>query len=167
MKIIFLDIDGVINSVRSMVAWHSEYKASWTNGDPDSPKNKILRNHVDSIAVKLLNRITDQGVKYVISSSHRKLYRNLSDLRKHISDMGLTGEVVCATGHDPKGFRGNEIKEWLDGCENTVTHWAILDDSTDMLAEQKPNCVFTDAAEGLSYSNYEQLLKILGTEDHG
>lgn len=164
MKVIFLDIDGVVNSVRSMIALHDEYIASWGVSE-ENARNKLLRNHIDPMAVKLLNRITDLGVKYVISSSHRKLYRDLDKLREHIAGLGLTGEVIGATGDDPRGFRGNEIAEDLNNYGNCITHWCIVDDSDDMLESQLPYFVHVDADNGLSLQDYKDIKRILELED--
>jgi hypothetical protein len=163
MKIIFLDVDGVLNSVRSMIAWYPEYKASWTNyGGQDSG---VLRNHIDPMAVKLLNRLTDLNpdLKYVISSSHR-IGRSLEELQDHIASLGITGEVIDMTGRDPKGHRGNEIRDWMADWagEWGVVNYAILDDDSDMTEAQKLyHFVHTDNEYGFSYKNYKQLVELL------
>jgi hypothetical protein len=164
MRVIFLDVDGVLNSVRSMIALHDEYKASWAASDKETVKNKLLRNHVDPIAVKLFNRITDHNpdVAYVISSSHRKLYK-LKHLEEHIRGLGITGPVLGSTGSDPRGFRGNEIRNWLvhNNSDKHITHYVIVDDSDDMTDAQKSHhFVRTSNDDGMSYANYKEILKI-------
>lgn len=163
MKIIFLDVDGVLNSVRSMLAWYPEYKASWVNYGGE--QSGILRNHIDPMAVKLLNRLTDLNpdLKYVISSSHR-IGRTLEELQEHIASFGITGPVIDMTGRDSKGRRGNEIRDWLDrNMEDLgVANYAIIDDDSDMTEAQKLNhFVHTDNEYGLAYKDYKKLVGIL------
>jgi hypothetical protein len=147
-----------------VIALHDEYKASWASSE-ENLCNKQLRNHVDPMSVRLLNRITDLGVVYVISSSHRKLYRDLNKLREHIAALGLTGKVIGATGDDSRGHRGTEIQEYLEGPGQNITHYVILDDSTDMLESQLPCFVNVDADNGLSLQNYKDIKRILELKD--
>lgn len=178
MKLIFLDVDGVLNSVRSMVAWHKEWKATIGHFDSEYPysgRRHILRNHIDEVAVMLMNRITDtSGAKYVISSAHRKHIpadmdgvRDLRKMQEYFSGFGLTGEVIGYTPATASSFRGTEIESWLlDHRDLDITHYVIVDDSSDMLAEQlEKHFVHTNAANGLSYDNFKQILTILDSKD--
>lgn len=159
MKVIFLDVDGVINSVRSVMALHAEEVAAYAHGK----HNPLLSSHIDPIAVKLLNAICEShDIKLVISSTHRFHVKSglLADLQRYFRDFGLTGHVIGATPREPSAHRGSEIKLWLDSHPD-VERYAILDDSTDMLEEQLPCFVRTDALEGLSLANCQQLERVL------
>lgn len=171
MKVIFLDVDGVLNSTRSMIAYHEEHLALSKAG-LDIPLSVYHR--IDPVAVRLLNRITDVNpeVKYVISSTHRKHIpdplgngRDMKDMRKYFSLLGLTGEVIGYTPVSANGHRGTEINEWI--CNerdhsDDLTHYVIIDDDSDMAEAQKLNhFVKTDAEVGFSYRNFKDVLRIL------
>jgi hypothetical protein len=155
-----------------MTAWHAEFKESWTLGAdrPYTPKQHILRNHIDDIAVKLLNSITLQfDAKYVISSTHRKHIpmgvdgaRNLKQMQKYFADFGLTGEVIGYTPCHNDAFRGREIEHWMRDNPG-VERYAIIDDSDDMLEEQQDFFVHTNCYDGLLYKDYKKLLDIFST----
>lgn len=171
IKVIFLDVDGVLNSVRSMIAYHDE--DTLYNGDDVGIQHR-LRHRIDPVAVKLLNRVTDCNpeVKYVISSTHRKHIpdllgkgRDMKYMNKYFADFGLTGEVVGYTPCSNNGHRGTEIMQWLEHNLSEVggiSHYAIIDDDSDMTKDQmKYHFVHTDNEDGFSYANFKQLLVVL------
>lgn len=163
MKVIFLDVDGVLNSVRSMVALHRKDAG-------------YRHDFIDPIAVALINRLTDiTGAKLVISSTHRKHIpdplgngRCLVAMQKYFDNFGITGKVIGYTPCSSTGHRGTEINEWI--CNerehsDELTHYVIIDDDSDMLESQMPFFVKTNAYEGFGYHNYKDTLRILGCED--
>ncbi len=115
MKILFLDIDGVLNS-----------KAGWERDNPDTIK------YMQKECVTLLNKIVAEipDLKIVISSS----WRHAFPMEDIITMLGDAGKVVIGKTpqvHLSGGQRGDEIQSWLDfnpGVENFV----ILDDDSDM-----------------------------------
>jgi hypothetical protein len=104
MKIIFLDIDGVLNNYNTLGE-----RLSW-----------------ESDSVKILKRIIKEtGAKVVLSSTWRKLkiYRDIIKNDMKINYIGKTPVLWKK--------RGIEIQEWLD--ENPgVEKFVILDDDSDM-----------------------------------
>ncbi len=168
MNVIFLDVDGVLNSVRSCIAWHQEYKSMFHHGgDCHDPVKHRLRNHIDPIAVKLINRVTEEfDIKFVISSTHRKHIpdRNLVKMQKYFDDFGLTADVIGFTPDSPSGHRGTEISHWL-GKHPEVDIYAIIDDSSDMEKYQLPFFVHTSTEEGFSFMNYKQLRRIFNADE--
>ena len=124
MKILFLDVDGVLNSrdyVYRMRAKDKKYRL-WLDTDPE--------------AVKLLQGIIEATKCKVVLSSTWRLYE---DSRKHVK------EKVChyidCTADLQRGAkrgivaRGEEVKLWLDQHPD-VTQYAILDDDSDFLPYQ-------------------------------
>lgn len=144
MKVLFLDIDGVLNSRRSATAF---------GGYPWDFDEKGM-SRFDMVAFRLIQKLVKEtGCKIVLSSTWR-IGRTIEETSK-----GLDVEVI---GHTPQlsACRGEEIKEWLS--LNKVDKYAIVDDDGDMLDEQKPFFVQTNPIEGLSYINYDHLLHLLG-----
>lgn len=163
MKVIFLDVDGVINSVRSMVALHRK-------------DDGYRYDFIDPIAVALINRLTNvTGAKLVISSTHRKHIpcsedgtRCLNAMQKYFDNFGITGKVVGYTPCLRTGHRGDEIRSWLADNKDKleITHYVIIDDDADMTEAQKlHHFVKVDNYEGFGYHGYKEALRILDCED--
>jgi len=146
MRIIFLDIDGVLN--KALVASNSE----------SSDVLKVLPyGWMNKSLVENLNKITDEtGAKIVISSAWR--CSGLGENKKMLKVFGVTGEVVGQTPHlGQHSVRGNEIKAWLYENKEVLgadsfnfKQYVIIDDSSDMLLEQAEHFIHTDAYAGLS-----------------
>lgn len=135
MKVLFLDLDGVVNSADYME--HRRHLPRPTQHSIDAP------------TVPRLNAITDRtGAKIVISSSWRLARYPDHDpgpvwrLRRILAAHGVTGDIIDVTPHlleQVPGWvigkgreRGYEIQAWLDGHPE-VTSFAILDDDSDMV----------------------------------
>lgn len=158
MKIIFLDFDGVITTLKS------KYK-------------------LDKEALDLLGEIIDAtDAKIVISSSWRrhtledtiKELQNTSDFRMNGLEFPFIDKIVGVTERI-FGFaltnkdkhisllRGVEIREYLKE-HSEVTNYVILDDDRDILLDQKDHFVNTDTYEGLTKENVKQAINILNEE---
>ena len=130
MKVIFLDIDGVLN------VCYGEY---------DKYGQEFHPLFVDNL--RLIIEAT--GAKIVISSSWRMSgLQTMKDMWKYrnlpgeIIDITPDGWVLYKKGLVPQDYdRGHEIKYWLE--HNEVENYVIIDDDTDMLPEQLNNFVRT------------------------
>ena len=144
MKVLFLDIDGVLNSVRTSVAF---------GGYP------MELEHIaafDAAAIRLLQRLCDSaGVQVVLSSAWRKSY-TAAQVGKAL---GLP--IIDSTPSHTDGHRGGEIKAWLD-AHPEVKAYAIIDDDSDMLGEQLPFFVHTDCHEGMTWADFVKLCGLFG-----
>lgn len=142
MKVLFMDIDGVLNSERTVYA------------SKRFPKSFKHTDAFDWVAVGMLRRLcADYDVKIVLSSTWRAYYS-----AGEVAD-GLNLPVVSQTPllYEPRGV---EIQKWLEDHPE-VTKYAIVDDNGDMLTEQLPFFVQTDMRMGLSYDNLRQLRELL------
>ncbi|GAB2471666.1 hypothetical protein GCM10027082_23930 [Comamonas humi] len=143
MRVLFLDIDGVLNSTRTCVA---------TGGYPQRLED---RAGFDWIAIKLLQRLCDSsGIQVVLSSAWRT-FNDFKTVAKAF-DLPIIDATPVLTGS-----RGDEIKAWLDNHVE-VTHYAIIDDDPDMLEMQMPYFVQTNGFEGMSWANFTRLCSIFG-----
>lgn len=149
MKIIFLDMDGVLCTLRSHMAQGS-IKGIWHMAA------------LDREAIGLLNRLSMRDVKWVLSSTWR-LHWTKEEMERHLKSFGWTG-----TFHEDwrtkqlNGIRGLEIREWLDRHVTEYETYAILDDNSDMLPEQMDAFVQTHVYDGLRWEDYDKLCKVLG-----
>lgn len=164
-KIIFLDIDGVLNTER-------HHKYCYENGLDNSDEYGYV---FDPVAVKNLERIVNEtGADIVISSSWK--YSGLSTLLDMWSDRALPGRVIDTTPDTESdefllhadlenfeflGCRGYEIKEWLLAHGKTVSQYAILDDEQEMLPDQQSHFVQTNPTVGITEEDAEKAIAIL------
>ncbi len=152
MKILFLDIDGVLTSGRVHLAYRKG--GIWTDFDP--------------IGVSALLKVCETGVKLVISSTWRKfpdhLWREMekNDLKQYVyfpdwktTDLGYNP----ATGSDYQ--RGDEIKEYL-GRHPEIDSYRILDDNSDMDALPSKKLILTDGENGITTQNILKLYRWSG-----
>lgn len=164
-KILFLDIDGVLNTERQ----HDHcVEAGLTYVDN-------FGYAFDPEAVANLERIVNEtGADIVISSSWK--FWGLSTIQKLCASRELPGKVVDITPNNvsdelllsidlslmemPAG-KGSEIKEWLDAKGSEVVNYAILDDVPDMLPEQQSHFVQTDPRVGITKDDAERIIEIL------
>lgn len=148
MKIIFLDIDGVLNSARTAIAF-GKFPLDLT------PEDFKLFDHV---ALGLMQRLAKEGVKFVLSSAWRR-HHNFDDVGKF-----LNLPIIDATPVLNFSPRGREIFVWLNEEIKTgreITNYCIVDDNSNMLASQKLHFVQTSFEEGFSHQNYLLVKEIL------
>jgi len=177
VKVIFLDIDGVLNTDKN----YEEYARAQREDPEQNPEVQgridIIHRHVhllfDEICITNLNSIIrSTGAKIVISSSWRHFYDDakgrpkFGDLVELLKRVGMIGEVIGKTPTNlPRRMsesvpRGKEIKRWLD--ENPgVEAFVILDDTADM-ASLRHKLVRTSARIGLSLRDIDKALRHLG-----
>lgn len=153
MKVIFLDIDGVLNHYY----WYRErrYKSNLPHPLDD----------FDPKSVSYLNNITDKtGAKIVISSS----WRFDPDIIIILHKVGITGEIIGCTPdlYNTYGSlcRGKEIDVVLNKLTN-IERYIILDDDTDMEEHQLPYFIKTNAnGSGLNKTVMNKAIKILNSK---
>lgn len=149
-KIIFLDIDGVLNVIPQ---GRDEY------GDIYHPE-----------FVENLRWIIEQtGAEIVLSTSGRFD----DDMLEKWFVRDYPGKIVGITPHIAICQRGKEIQKWLD--ENPVDTYCIIDDDTDMLPSQMNNFVKTsenqdhpdcvDIGYGLTRKCAEKVINILNNKN--
>lgn len=157
MKVLFLDVDGVLN------AWHL----------PDGESHEGHPIHTQKVG--RLQRILDEtGAKVVLSSAWRHSH-TLEEMDALLTARGWRGELVGSTPdvwvQDASGLwtasmdadirRGAEIRQWLEDHPE-VTSYVILDDTDDMLPEQEERFVRTNPALGLTEADADEAIRILG-----
>ena len=163
MKVIFLDIDGVLNTQD----WHSRK----TNDTPRDEFGWVF----DPVAVEnLAHIIKETGASIVISSSWKFLglaklremwkIRNLPGIVLDITPNTISDELLLNANLDEMKLgvcRGNEIKEWLSKHKGEVSNYVIIDDFDDLLPEQDDHVVLTDTLIGITEFDAEKAIAIL------
>jgi hypothetical protein len=160
MKIIFLDIDGVLNHERF---YKERFEKRYEEGAIAHPYSEI-----DPECITNLNKLIEEtGAKVVISSTwrHSGLEYCLDVLKFH----GFEGDIIGVTPdlrHDDC-LRGNEILKWIKNNKHLVgdyynfTEYVILDDDSDMLYWQRNNFLLIDRFVGLTRGDIFRAKKIL------
>jgi hypothetical protein len=185
MKIIFLDIDGVLNHE----IWYRKRMEIKQGTDSKDWSDQYPFYEFDPDSVKLLNLIIEKtGAKVVVSSSWRH-GRTVGQLQEILDRVGFVGEVIDTTpslnariGKDPAGYtvpRGCEIDWWLEKngdfqrinwskerqqeCidKSKVKNYVILDDDSDMLYSQREHFVQTSFKDGLNEKKAIKAIEIL------
>ena len=158
MKIVFLDIDGVLNSDD----WYKSGEAKKAY-----EKTKVVSDyHFDPNAWKLVEKLLiETGAKIVLSSSWRNftLEATLKDFTGTNFEP-LNKYIVDITPRTWDRHRGKEIKEFLKTTRLEVNQYVIIDDDSDMLPEQHNNFVKTDWFVGITEQDYINAKKILNNE---
>lgn len=153
MKVIFLDVDGVLNS--------DEYFDRIQNLDIEG-----IESEIDINKVKLLKKAVDAtGARVVLSSSWRYT-KNALALKKLLADYGIRITDLTPVVENKRGL---EIIKWLENNDN-VEEFVILDDevfdSYDSGLMEKLVKVSkekeTDIGEGLLLENVEEIIERLG-----
>ena len=155
MKIVFLDIDGTINSTDWYV---SERNPGNLNGD---------EGDIDPLCAERINRICEEtGAKIVLSSDWRINWPYCIDrIEKGGIEHGLiidkTPEHMWIENASEKfKSRGCEIDNWLSQhpeCENFV----ILDDRKDFTEEQWPHFIHVNSMRGIDDTDVVFAIQIL------
>lgn len=146
MKIIFLDIDGVLCSARSKAAY---------GGYPLST-DPTTWGRFDRCAIDLLRRaVAVTGAHIVLSSSWRKSVNVPAlEFALGVSIFGMTREAEM---DEP---RGSQIADWLSS-NPAVAHYAILDDDEDFTEDQLHRLCKTSKHNGFMLAQFNKLLELL------
>lgn len=124
MKILFLDIDGVVNCATTTARFDGFFG-------------------IDPYMALLIDRIIQAtGCQVVLSSAWRIEPNSYREVETRVCKLLDKTESFS-------NIRGNEIKKWLTEHPE-VTCYAILDDNSDMLPEQMPNFFKTSWSTGIT-----------------
>lgn len=168
LPVIFLDVDGVLNS------------RDWYRSQRDYSDD---RRHFDPAAVSRLNSLVDRtGAQIVVSSTWRKHFKRLVEMREFFASVGVRGSIVDRTPNSTEEgladliesktpyarperiFRGHEIHAWLLKNERRHTgRFVILDDDSDM-EWLTPQLVNTDHDLGLTDADVELAVQFLNRD---
>lgn len=163
MKIVFLDIDGVI-------AITPTFRKSWKYARRYRKSRKLSRfirdeKQLSRKVVKQLNKLVmATGCKFVISSSWRygttqKMFKRLFRRKKFIGE--IIGEIPHILMHYDSNFeRAEEIKYWLEWNKNEIESFLVIDDdSFDIIPVFPANYIQTEIDKG--FQGEEMLQKAI------
>lgn len=144
VRVVFLDIDGVLNSERFFEAHPWPEGASWWSESALDPR-----------AVAQLDRLLRaSGAAVVLSSSWRKRV-TLDELNGWLTGLGLSRPIVDATprlyrtADGVRPTRGDEIAAWMAAAPEAIEAFIVLEDE-EPLGALEARCVRTDPRDGLT-----------------
>ena len=174
MKVLFLDIDGVLNSENWFAYRIYCVKNNMVNilmnfVDTDDRNIKHKLTMLDDRAIANLNRIIEEtDCKVVLSSSWRSSIKSENIFTQNLLKLkGFKYEFYDVTPRlwfsDFSIRRGEEIKFWLDkeSEKHEIESFVILDDDSDMLPEQMNNFIHVDGQVGLTDRDVLTAIEIL------
>lgn len=156
-NIIFLDIDGVINTPNYGVQAH----ATWVKTNGWFKSRDEYGALFDPISVACLEYLAyHTDAKVVISSSWRS--KGLKVMKEMFEHRKIDIEVVDITPILENEIRGKEIEKWLsDNCDY-VKNYVILDDHMDFTQTQiQEHYVCTKGKYGFEHNAMAKALEIL------
>lgn len=148
-KIVFLDIDGVLNS--------SVYADEYVEKHEDDPDYHIW---CDPVACQKVADFCEQNSAWLVISSS---WRYTNDIQKTVDRLEeikgfhpLIPYIVGQTSRKGR-TRGDQIKDFTDTFG--IQHYCIVDDDTDMRDDQLDHFVFVDSYYGLIPDEYYEEMK--------
>jgi hypothetical protein len=135
MKVIFLDIDGVLNSKQDRFSWDIE---------------------TDIHFIRLKRIVEETKAQVVLSSSWRMGNSGRDIVHKRLQQFGM--DFIDVTPIFSGQHRGREIADWLSRHE--VESFVILDDEGDM-DELVDHLVKTDMNVGLQDNDVDKAISLL------
>ena len=190
IKIIALDMDGVVNSSKHVGDWiynkREEIKSQNPHLDPLGDEifqltrkeyQKEFNHMIELIFPELaerIKRICDETDCYIVwSSTWRKLneYKDIENAKEMFNRRGLPGDRLI--GYTPSAMsweghcRGSEIRVWIkDNIYGKVTKCAVIDDRYDA-GYNLPKCAkFFQINDqiGITEENMEDIIKYLNED---
>lgn len=166
MNIVFLDIDGVLNTER----WIKEQY--YKTGKPHS----MHYSEFDPICMHNLKKLVEETNSYIVISSTWRLCDHKTDegwnaLMLRLNQVGIEDRVIGYTPSLRMEFngsyccRGHEIQKWLDGnIDKNIENFVIIDDDSDMfhLIDKLAKCSFKD---GLTKEVKDKAIEILNRKE--
>jgi hypothetical protein len=146
MKVLFLDIDGVLN------CYSTKEKIKGRGGLVDG-----FMGIDRGLLKRFLDWLDGKDIKIVLSSSWRQDERTMAEL----TDNGIRWIDVT-----PRlGMRGFEVSRWLS--DNPVDRYSIIDDVDQFLPDQKKFFILTDPKVGVTDDDLTRAELILNSRRKG
>lgn len=151
LKIIFLDIDGVMNSTYNTFQFRK-------NNSPEADRYGTV---FDPKCVENLRKIIEATGADIVISSSRKKNLTYQQILQFWRDRNLPGFVTDVTPNISKD-RGDEIEAWLKQCREEVQYSIIDDlDASNFYSSHESHLVVVDNYHGLDDDAAQKAIHIL------
>jgi hypothetical protein len=159
MRVVFLDLDGVLNSDRYFADTPWPEGASWWSVAA-----------IDPAAVQRLNALVSQTDAAVVLSSSWRRRSSLEELNDLLASRGLARPIIDVTpslhrtADGVRLTRGDEILAWLaqraEEAGEVVEAYVALEDE-EALGDVETWCVRVDSRVGLTAGDVERAARML------
>lgn len=145
-KVIFLDVDGVLNADDWAWDLYGKYKV------------QVYRNNIlyEPALLQLKRIVNETDASIVVSSTWRKIKPAFEDLTRWLKMYDM--EIEDVTPYVGKS-RGHDISAYLEQ-HTDIDRYAILDDDSDM-GDHMDHLVQTNYFEGLTADDADRCIKML------
>jgi hypothetical protein len=156
--IIFLDIDGVLNSSRYFIQRNASQQEIREHSDADE---------FDPEAIKLINNLCVDINAYVVISSTWRIGRTIEELQNLFTCAGATFKIVGVTPIINYSMcRGLEVQEWLSkNREYGFEDYVIIDDDSDFFIHQIPHFFHVDNYHGITPNTCYKIRRFFKVSD--
>jgi hypothetical protein len=150
LRVLFLDIDGVVLNGRAL----------WATGN---------NRHLPPVKIALIREVCDRTGCVIVVSSTWRYSDTTADMLRH-AGLPLHADWRTDWRNDYVGSlivgqrRGMEIFRWL--AKHPDVSYAIIDDDSDMLPEQRDRFVQTKFEDGVERDHVERLVGIFEQSAH-
>lgn len=164
MKIIFLDIDGVLNCENGYRNGHCiDWKVPWSKEECRLTEEEYRTNWFDRFEPNskqwISKLITDSGAKIVISSTWRK--SGMGFMQKVWQVEEMPGEIIGLTPSSDHGFRGLEIERWLRSQGFELIKWSKEKQQEYITASGIENYIIIDDDSDMTYNQRHHFVHVL------
>ena len=161
MKVIFLDIDGVLNTSTDIY----ERRRIKFRGKRRIPTNKKPKR----VFAKLVKWMLENDIYFVMSTSWRG-NSQIEDWNEILKNYGVKKDLVISlTPFHSKAIRGLEILQWLDSWNNVgvkeygkekVNDYIVVDDDINDIKPyiNKKKIIRTNVKNGLTEKDLEKII---------
>lgn len=153
MKVIFLDVDGVLNNetLAAEIGWGGHFEEY-----EEATRDRIrwFQKSVDN-----LRSIVEETDSQIVISSTWRVHFSVKKFKEMFAVYGWDNAPVIDRTPITRKSRGIEINRWL--VDHKVEGYVIIDDYPDFLPEQNSHFVETDPNIGLTDDDTHRAITIL------
>jgi hypothetical protein len=184
VRLVFLDVDGVLNSMKTclLTGSYPYLKVDYTlydNGMFNSPSEKVLiepfienPDGIDKYSIGLLNKLLIATNSHIVLSSTWRLNLDVYQCRDFLGAMGIDPLRVIGKTHSGNDIRGEEVFNWLQGAGEKrsanghdfyVTHGRLIKSLAGVELNVRSYVILDDSSD---FTEEQKLSHFVQTDDN-